>query len=361
MRRIRAGLCAAGALLYWPLFAVASCGGQGRGAESAPAQESGADIGQLVDASPTDAAEEPGSLVDCASTFAVSPDCVHPPVAKSCDGIWCRILKGCSVMGSPRCEPGRGAYDEDEVQIRLTHDFEIAAHETTQAEWEAAGFANHSVVDAGYADCNAPDCPVGNLTWFDALSYANRLSEEHQPPLPDCYRFVDCTGTPGDGMVCARAEPTAEAIYECTGYRLPTEAEWEYAARAGTRTPIYSGLLTSHPLLHCGHDPNLEAIAWYCENAGTTTHPAEGRAPNAWGLFDVMGNAQEWVTDVFDGLGYGSSPMVDPGGLLGVARERVTRGGVAGSTSEGCRSASRAFLDWAVRGPGLGFRVARSL
>lgn len=112
-------------------------------------RDGGTDRRVVVEAASADANEEPASLVTCASTFEVSVDCTHPAVTEDCDSRSCRIPKGCSVMGSPPCENGRGAYDEGEVQVRLTHDFEIAAHETTQAAMAGRGLRE----SVGYGRC----------------------------------------------------------------------------------------------------------------------------------------------------------------------------------------------------------------
>jgi formylglycine-generating enzyme required for sulfatase activity len=183
--------------------------------------------------------------------------------------------------------------------------------------------------------------------------------------LPPCYAFEGCTGEVGQGMVCEKALAVGGDLYACPGYRLPTEAEWEYAARAGTTTAFYNGDIT--PLSNqfvCGPDPNLEQIAWYCGNAGADSSTRVGglKPPNAWGLYDVLGNVTEWVNDQLI-TGYGSIPLVDPGKEL-EAKEKelgIRRGGLAVALAPMCRSANRMQAPRWGRGAFGGLRMVRSL
>ena len=137
------------------------------------------------------------------------------------------------------------------------------------------------------------------------------------------------------------------------GYRLPTESEWEYACRAGSTTAFYNGGITR---LICNIDPNLDQIGWYCGNASAKTHEVAEKLPNAWGLYDMSGNVEEWCWDWY---GVYPGTETDPVGPDSGAW-RVKRGGSWNGSAQGCRSATR---DRA--GPGysiqyLGFRPARS-
>jgi sulfatase modifying factor 1 len=242
--------------------------------------------------------------------------CPHVPVVQDCRNGFCRIPAGCFVIGSPPSEQGRGAISEERAQVTLTHDFEIQAHEVTQAEWTALGLHNPSGEETWGRDCMEPTCPVGHVNWFEAVSYANLLSERHEPPLEPCYRLSDCEGQVGYGLKCASVETTASTLYECTGYRLPTDAEWEYAVRAGTRTTYYSGPQRRYRFSSaCCLDENADRIAWYCNNSGHITHPVAQKQPNAWGLYDMSGNATEWLNDHHTGQPW-PNPSVDPGAIL---------------------------------------------
>jgi formylglycine-generating enzyme required for sulfatase activity len=223
--------------------------------------------------------------------------------------------------------------------VTLTHPFELSATEVTFADFaEATGAAHPS-----FAGC--ADCPVPLMSWHQAAATCNAYSA--YAGLVACYA---CTGT-GSGTTCQEVfDP-----HTCNGYRLPTEAEWEYAYRAGTTTPVYWGVIDN-----CGgFDPNLDAIAWYLYNAGGAAHPVAGKAPNPWGFYDLSGNLWEWTHD-----GYISDlstlPATDPvapspDGL------RVMRGGSYNCVPEEIRAAHRSALPDEVAGLNVGVRCARTL
>ncbi|MEO2029662.1 MAG: formylglycine-generating enzyme family protein [Fuerstiella sp.] len=159
--------------------------------------------------------------------------------------------------------------------------------------------------------------PVENVSWDDAVEFCRKLSE-----LP--------------------AEKSAGYVY-----RLPTEAEWEYACRAGTTTAYSFGDSKSE----------LGEYAWYRKNSGDTTHPVGGKPPNAWGLYDMHGNVLEWCQDWYEY--YPSGSVTDPTGAAS-GPYRVYRGGSWISRSGYCRSADRYGRAPDYRFSSGGFRVLRS-
>jgi formylglycine-generating enzyme required for sulfatase activity len=153
-------------------------------------------------------------------------------------------------------------------------------------------------------------------------------------------------------------------LYDCEGFRLPTEAEWEYAARAGTRTAFYAGGITAQGHWGgCCLENALEPVAWYCNNAQRWTHPVASKKPNLWGLYDMLGNAAEWTNDPPVGS-TAQGPLVDYGAVLSQKDSAVLRGG----ESYGIAAVQRAAADtqyfsrnYRHRGANLGLRLVRSL
>jgi len=234
---------------------------------------------------------------------------------------------GTFTMGSPDTEDGR--YDEEDPQHQVTvSSFYMGRHEVTQLEYETVMGSNPSYWKGG-------NLPVEQVSWHDAIEYCNKRSV--QEGLTPAY-----SGS-GNNISCD---------FKANGYRLPTEAEWEFTSRGGIKnysTGIYSG------------SNNADSVAWYDANSGGKTHPVGTKAANSLGLYDMSGNVWEWCWDWFGA--YGVSNQTDPAGdASGVASgsNRVYRGGGWSSSARYLRSAYRSYGTPSGRSSNLGFRLVRS-
>ena len=285
-------------------------------------------------------------------------NCEHPKVEKNCRDGWCSIPSGCFIKGAPPEEYGTGPI-ESQVQITLTRPFQIQQHPFTYGEWTALGL-DLPDVDSGY-ECRNQMCPLAYVNNFEAWLLANLVSERHIPPLPPCYELNGCTGEMGEGVICKSVKLTAPTLYECQGFRLPSEYEWEYAARSGTKTPFYSGNFapdtTPAKAATCNVEEALESIAWYCANSGEKTHEVGTKIFNQWGLHDVIGNVLEITNDPVRSA-RPQDPLEDPGGSLVDYRFRTARGGDFNSWATILRVAFG--LTVPVDARGVGVRLVRT-
>ena len=202
------------------------------------------------------------------------------------------VTKGSFMMGSPTTEAGRLG-NEVQHMVTLTTDFWMAESEVTQRQYRNLMGRNPSYF-------RGDDLPVENVSWYEAVAYCNELSVKEM--LQPCYQISGTTVGWADKL-------------RCTGYRLPTEAEWEYAARS----PVEK--------MYAGSD-TVDGVAWYNGNAGGTTHAVKGKTANRRGLYDLSGNLWEWVWDWYQ-VNYDALPVTDPMGPLTqqVSDDRVVRGG----------------------------------
>jgi formylglycine-generating enzyme required for sulfatase activity len=237
------------------------------------------------------------------------------------------IPKGTFLMGAPPTEKGLRD-DECQHEVMLTREYYLGAFEVTQAQYKKVMGINPSRFQGKEVAERQPrtgrvvrevdrsNCPVEWVSWMDAVEFCEKLSK-----LPE--------------------EEKAGRVY-----RLPTEAEWEHACRAGNNTAFSFG----------ESETSLGDHAWFGANSDRKPHPVGSKKPNAWGLYDMHGNVWEWCSDWYGE--YPKSAITDPTGPRG--SRRVFRGGSWYDQKADCRSAVRNWNGPTDRGNGIGFRVALS-
>ena len=307
-------------------------------ASSSPFETDGGDVDADTDADSDvdthcDSRDDSDSGVDAEfdANFEGDDDCTPGCGGGPCEpGEWATICAGTFVMGSPSSEEGRGR-DENQHEVRLTGDVALQSTEVTVAQFEEVMGYTRSWTS------RCAHCPAVNMSWHEAAAYCNVLSEI--AGLDRCY---ECTGR-RESVVC---EPsgTYSSPYDCPGYRLPTEAEWEFSARSGISEARYGG---------------LDDVAWFYGNSGSETHDVGTRAASPWGLYDMLGNVAEWCHDVYDV--YPSGCVTDPSGVVAGYANRVVRGGSFLTNAERVRATARDRSGSAYSYPEVGLRPLKSL
>jgi formylglycine-generating enzyme required for sulfatase activity len=265
------------------------------------------------------------------------------------------------MMGSPDNEPGRNSDEGPQRRVELTRPYWMMETEVTQGQYQRLMGYNPS----RFSSCGS-NCPVEEVNWYEACEFANALSRKQG--LEECYI---CSGSGRRATCEVKSQYRGSAYYNCKGWRLPTEAEWEYVYRAGSSTAFYNGTITK---TGCELDPNLDKIGWYCNNSGvkysgcyncsflggpkcTGTSPIGGKQANAWGLHDMAGNVWEWVHDWYQDS-YNDLTEKDPVNDK-TGSDRVLRGGSFFHTAREIRAAYRFKYRPSNHNYDIGFRLLR--
>lgn len=219
------------------------------------------------------------------------------------------VRGGCYQMGDIFDDP-EGGSEEKPVHEVCVDDFYLGKYEVTQEQWRSLMGSDTSTSST----CREDDCPVDNVSWNDVQAFISRLNNKSGG----------------------------------SNYRLPTEAEWEYAARSGGKKEIFSG----------GND--VASVAWYNENSGGNSHPVGKKASNGLGLYDMSGSVWEWTNDWYESDYYSHSPRTNPAGP-GAGVGRVVRGGCRTGEEYNMRTTRRTAYMPDVRKPALGFRLLKTL
>ena len=223
---------------------------------------------------------------------------------------------GSFMMGSPENEIGKYT-DEIYHKVNISKPFKISKYEITQKQYEA-------IIGCNPSNFKGASRPVEKVSWKEAQDFCKILNKKYEKYIPAGYKFD-----------------------------LPTEAQWEYACRAGTTTSLNSGKNITSRNEAC---PNVDEVAWYDKNSKDETHPVGQKKPNSWGIYDMHGNVWEWVKDYYNW--YPETEVTDP--VCNNAENLITmfRGGSYGNDNCGCRSAARCYYYPESQYEYVGFRVA---
>ena len=256
---------------------------------------------------------------------------------------------GSFTMGCDADDPGCELGASPAHRVRISRPLWVAETELTRA-----GYTGIRDTAPWAESVCGEDCPFTLATWWDALALANTLSTHAD--VERCYTLHGCEEGAYGTRPCDSYEINARTLSACEGFRLPTEAEWEYAAR-GDEDFAWAG------------SDDVDAVAWYDGNLGDPSDPdftggdlspVAQKAPNGFGLYDMSGNVAEWVHDAYDGDYYADSPATDPTGPE-EGEWRVARGGCWGWSADSARVTGRqAFHQDQDRVMALGFRLVRT-